>query len=134
MARFRKAKPATAQPHPEHRCKPESKIRQAAWVGLFLFSLAALAMMVRSGIEGRKYVRCTVDQSSVMIQYIRESSLSAAEERKANDLVREAYRHGDVAAQQAAIDEYFRVRKAADERRRSVPLPQLPETICGSQY
>jgi hypothetical protein len=109
----------------------ESLVRRIVWLGLFVISVAGLAIMTVSGIRQRNYVQCNAEQVSILIQYQREASIAAREERDAHDVVRRAQRDGNKAAQDAAIEKYFEVRKEADERRSRNPLPELPESVCG---
>lgn len=111
--------------------RKDNRIRQIAWGGLAAFSALCLIWMVWGGIRGREYVNCNARQANIMIQYLREASLAASEEREAHDRLRRAQYVGDRAAEHAAIEHYFEVRRLADQRRAQTPLPPLPEQVCG---
>lgn len=114
----------TAQPR-------DSRVRRLVWLILFLTSVAGLVIMTVSGIKQRNYVNCNAEQVAILIQYQREASVAAREEREAHDAVRRAQRDGDAEAERAAIVNYFVVRQKADERRAKNPLPDLPQNVCG---
>lgn len=109
----------------------ESIKRRLVWLGLFVLSVAGLAIMTVSGINQRNYVSCNADQVAILIQYQREASIAAREEREAHDAVRRAQRDKDAVAEAAAIEDYFKIREKSDERRSRNPLPDLPQNVCG---
>lgn len=114
----------TAQPR-------ESMKRRIVWLALFLISVTGLIIMTVSGIRQRNYVNCNAEQVAILIQYQREASVAAREEREAHDLVRRAQKAQDADAVSDAIDKYFQTRKNADARRAKNPLPDLPQNVCG---
>jgi hypothetical protein len=109
----------------------DSVKRRIVWLGLFVISVAGLVIMTVSGIRQRNYVNCNAEQVAILIRYQREASIAAREEREAHDAVRVAQRNQDKAAELKAIDQYFEIRKKADERRANNPLPDLPQNVCG---
>jgi hypothetical protein len=109
----------------------DSITRRIVWAVLFLISVAGLVIMTITNSHQRKYVSCNADQVAILIQYQRESSIAAREEREAHDAVRRAQRAEDHDAEMKAIDHYFEIRKLADERRARNPLPDLPQNVCG---
>lgn len=111
----------------------DSRKRKLVWFGLFIISMTGLVIMSISGVRQREYARCNAEQVSILIQWQRESSAAAAEERKAHDAVRRAQQAENVPATKLAIERYFETRKISDERRSKNPLPQLPETVCGKE-
>lgn len=110
----------------------DSVKRRVTWLGLFIISVAGLIIMTVSGIRQRDYVSCNAEQVSILIQYQREASVAAREERIATDTVRRAQQSKDQAAEDAAIAKYFEIRKKSDERRATAPLPDLPQNVCGT--
>ncbi len=109
----------------------ESVKRRLVWLSLFVISVAGLVIMTVSGIRQRNYVACNAEQVAILIQYQREASIAAREERQAHDEVRRAQRDQDPVAEQKAIADYFQIRQKADERRAQNPLPDLPQNVCG---
>lgn len=109
----------------------DSVKRRLVWLSLFVISVAGLVIMTVSGIRQRNYVACNADQVAILIQYQREASVAAREERQAHDEVRRAQRAQDPVAEQKAIEDYFEIRQKADERRAKNPLPDLPQNVCG---
>jgi hypothetical protein len=120
---------------PENRSsRPrESVKRRMVWLGLFIVSVAGLVIMTISGIQQRNYVNCNARQVEILIQYQREASIAAREEREATDVVRVAQRSGDRQAELKAIDRYFEISKQTDARRARTPLPELPQSVCGKE-
>jgi hypothetical protein len=118
-------------PHTMSAQPRDSITRRIVWVILFLISVAGLVIMTISNQEQRRYVSCNAAQVAILIQYQREASVAAAEERDAHDAVRRAQRDEDKAAELKAIDRYFEIRKRADARRAANPLPDLPQNVCG---
>jgi Tfp pilus assembly protein PilN len=114
----------TAQPR-------ESIKRRLVWLSLFVLSVAGLVIMTVSGINQRNYVACNAEQVAILIQYQREASVAAREEREAHDAVRRAQRDQDAEAEKVAIENYFKIRARADDRRAQNPLPDLPQNVCG---
>ena len=101
------------------------------WAILFVISVAGLVVMTISGVRQRNYVACNAEQVAILIEYQREVSVAAREEREAHDVVRRAQRDRDQDAELAAIENYFKIREKADERRAKNPLPALPQEVCG---
>ncbi len=112
----------------------ESVKRRVVWFALFIISMGGLVVMTISGIRQRDYARCNAEQVAILIQYQREASFAAREERVSSDKIREAQLAGDRAAEVAALEEYLHVvRKQSDARRASAKLPDLPEDVCGKE-
>lgn len=123
-------------PTPEARRREyvkESWTRRIVWFALFLISVAGLVIMAVTGIRQRDYARCNAAQVNILIQYQREASVAAREEREATDAVRVAQQSGERSKELEAIDRYFEIRKQADARRARAPLPSLPGTVCGKE-